>query len=284
VILLRARSFTSLYAALCRQMRDAPGVPQKRWQGRDVTSDPSARTYELTNVAVDVDLGGVESLDHWRADCAPNLPWADDHFLERVGGEPLNPGAEWKNWPWGKSADTFREDGLFNHTYAERLWPRWARGEEGGVFDERWKNREGEERKYPSPAVMEYQELEGIDRRLGDLQDLVELLVADPYTRQAYIPLFFPEDTGTAHAGRRPCTLGYQFILRADALHVYYPMRSCDLVRHFRDDCYLCIRLLIWILERCRARDAAVWSKIKTGMYTMHCTSLHAFENDRRAL
>src|SRR5690606_13014492 len=84
-------------------------------------------------VQVGVDLRGRMDLQHWRDDVRPNLPWADDHFLERVGGEPLNPGEEWKNWPWAGSAAKFRDPSeRFNHSYAERLWPKFARATEGG--------------------------------------------------------------------------------------------------------------------------------------------------------
>ena len=29
-----------------------------------------------------------------------DLPWAEDHFQERVFGHPRNPGQEYKNWPY----------------------------------------------------------------------------------------------------------------------------------------------------------------------------------------
>ncbi len=260
-----AGTFHSVISDLGYEMREAPRVEQHRWQGRDVRADPSARCYELGDVDVRVDLRGREDLDFWRRDIQPNLPWADDHFLERVGGQPLNPGKEWANWPWGKSADGFRrDDERFNHTYMERLWPRWARRNPGGTV-----------------SIPEEDEGRlGIDRRYGDLSDLIDLLVRDPYTRQAFIPLFFPEDTGWGDGGRKMCSLGYQFICRDGRLDLYYPLRSCDLARHFRDDCYLAVRMLLWILDRCRAADD-FWLGVKPGRYTMHMTSLHVFENDR---
>lgn len=239
-------------------MLDAPSVHTERWQGVDISKDPAACSYELLNVAVSVPLLGIERLDHWREDIEPNLPWADDHFEERVGGEPLNPGVEWANWPWGKSADRFRDgDGIFNHTYMERLWPKYARRQRGD-----------------DPHS-------GIGWRYGDLDDLVDLLVVEPLTRQAYIPLFFPEDTGIGDGGRKPCTLGYHIIVRKNRAHIYYPIRACDLVRHFQDDCYMAVRLLLWIIDQCRDKDVTgIWNEIGPGSYTMHCTSLHVFEND----
>jgi hypothetical protein len=61
-------------------------------------------------------------------------------------------------------------------------------------------------------------------------------------------------------------------------------MRSCDFVRHFRDDVYLTIRLLLWVLEECRKQDAGGWGIVTPGTFRMHITSLHMFVPDRQAL
>jgi len=270
--------FTYAWDILKRKMIQAPKVVTERWQGVDAAKNPSMATYELLNVDFSVPLRGISSLDHWRADIGPNTPWADNHFEERVCGSPLNPGEEWKNWPWASSADKFRSGEIFNHTYAERLWPKFPRRGSGGRYTgAEW-----------SPGVRKYPEiidsgLRGIGWTYGDLQDLVELLAEEPYTRQAWIPLFFPEDTGKGDGGRKPCTLGYQIIVREGVSHIWYPLRSCDLKRHFRDDCYLAVRLLLWITEECKKRSDK-WKHIEPATYSMHCTSLHIFANDRREL
>jgi hypothetical protein len=238
-------------------------------------------TRELLNVSMGVSLPDNEDLDFYRQDIAPNLPWADDHFEERVFGLPFNPGKTWRSWPWALSADKFRtklgadpcvqvpegsvEEPIFNHTYMERYWPQWA-----GYI--------GETKNFSTP-VSDFP-LRGIRNTYGDMADLVALLANEPDTRQAYIPIFFPEDTGVGDGGRKPCTLGYQFIQRDGRLHVYYPMRSCDMVRHLRDDIYLTVRLLLWVLNKCRLLNPQVWRHMTLGTYTMHCTSLHMFEND----
>lgn len=275
MIYLLGKGFPDVIRELRSLLRESPQVPQIRWQGVDVSNNPAARCYELQNVVFEVDLGGVEDLAYWQKEIGPNLPWADNHFKERVSGKPLNPGREWQNWPWGKSADRFRgPDEQFNHTYPERLWPKYARMTDKGQL----------------PVVGGRGILSGQDPRkgiawqYGDLIDLVELLVKDPYTRQAYIPLFFPEDTGWADGGRKVCTLGYQFLRRGDSLSIWYPMRSCDFVRHFRDDCYLAVRLLLWVLNHCRGIDYENWGQVKPGLYSMWMTSLHIFEVDRRNL
>jgi len=272
---LSGMRFDQLYDALVGGMR-CGGTPVKteRWQGVQANTD----TLELLNVDLEVNLRGIESLDSWRQEIQPNLPWADDHFQERVGGEPLNPGVQWENWPWGRSAARFKGE-RFNHTYMERLWPKFARRTSNGALP---LDANIHERKYPEKDARPKQ---GTAWSLGDLQDLVELLVAEPHTRQAYIPLFFPEDTGRSDGGRKVCTLGYQMIVRPDdheieRAHIWYPMRSCDLIRHFRDDCYLAVRLLLWVLERCRSRDDW-WQRVLPGTYSMHMTSLHVFKGDK---
>ena len=279
MITIQSDSFSLAFEDLKSQMREAPAVRTERWQGKDVSKDPAATSYELQNVEIQVPLSGMEELEHWRFDIAPNLPWADDHFLERIGGEPLNPGKEWANWPWASSADKFRDKSArFNHTYMERLWPKFARMTEDGTLPVRGAGQE----RYC--AVNDRPGRVGIGWRYGDLQSLVELLSTEPHTRQAWIPLFFPEDTGIGDGGRKPCTLGYQFLVRNNRISIWYPLRSCDLIRHFRDDCYLAVRLLLWVLDRCRIRAPDFWNNVKPGTYSMHCTSLHIFENDRRTL
>lgn len=263
----------SSFSAVADQLKDAiynaPAVRTERWQGVAHNLD----TRELLNASFSLDLQGIEDLEHWRRDIKPNLPWADDHFAERIGGQPLNPGVQWANWPWGKSAANFRggTQARFNHSYMERLWPKFARRTDTGELP----YGKGL-RKYPErdnrPRL-------GIGWAYGDLQDLVELLVKEPHTRQAWIPLFFPEDTGVGDGGRKPCTLGYQIIVREGNAHIWYPLRSCDFIRHWRDDCYMAVRLLLWVIDQCR-KESEAWKDIRPGTYSMHMTSLHIFETD----
>lgn len=246
-------------------------VSTDRWQGWDIKGRPDYITHELLNFSCHVPLYG-EELSLYQHDIKANLPWADDHFLERVGGHPINPGVEWANWPWSQSAAQHL-DKKFNHNYMERLWPKFA-----GLFNRG--TRTAEEYKELMFGAGGANPLKGIYHEYGDLNDLVKYLIKEPTTRQAYIPLFFPEDTGWGDGGRKPCTLGYQFIVRNKQLHIYYPMRSCDFVRHFRDDIYLGVRLLLWVLDRCREADPETWNQVTPGSYSMHCTSLHIFTND----
>lgn len=261
------RYFTTLL------MNDAPPVKTERWQGVPVNTD----TFELYDVNFSVPLLGIADPVHWAKDTRANLPWADDHFLERVGGEPINPGVEWANWPWNKSASNFVAQGRFNHNYMERLWPKFARRTDDGKLP---KQGGPGPRKYP---VADHRPKFGIAHGYGDLWDMVELLAHEPFTRQAYIPLFFPEDTGKSDGGRKVCTLGYHVMRRGDKCNIWYPLRSCDLIRHWPDDCYLAIRLLLWIIDRCKELNPTSWSGVVPGEYGMHATSLHIFASDRKA-
>lgn len=265
------QSFTEARRVLTDMlMTEAPPVKTERWQGVPVNTD----TFELYDVNFSVDLHGIDNLEHWALDTKANIPWADDHFAERVGGEPLNPGVQWKNWPWNRSAANFVTQGRFNHNYMERLWPKFARRTEDGSLP-------------AAIGIRRYPESDcrpkfGIAHGYGDLWDLVELLAREPFTRQAYIPLFFPEDTGISDGGRKVCTLGYHVMRRGNKCSIWYPLRSCDMIRHWPDDCYLAVRLLLWIIGRCRELNPASWGQVVPGEYGMHMTSLHIFASDRK--
>ena len=207
-----------------------------------------------------------ESVNKLAEDVKPNLPWADIHFMERVGGEPLNPGESYKQWPFYKMDKEMRTEGeKFSHTYMERFWPKFAGIEAQG-------HAEGHE----------YEPLKGIRYNYGDLNDLINQFVKDPLTRQAYLPVFFPEDTGNVMCQRVPCTLGYHFIVRGGKMHVIYYIRSCDFRRHFRDDVYLACLLAGWIANSLMQNHK--WENLDMGTLTMHITSLHVFQSDIYAL
>lgn len=226
--------------------------------------------YELIHTTFQT-LMPSTTLDYYRTEIQPNTQWADSHFEEeRAGGQPLNPGETWKQWPYALSADKFRTQGeAFSHSYAERFWPKHANRTPGGFLTD-------QDRLHPPRA--------GIRFDYGDLQDVVNLLAREPDTRQAYIPIWFPEDTGAVHGERLPCTIGYHLMMRNDQLHVFYAIRSCDFLRHFRDDLYLTVRLVLWILEHCQRASPADWGRVKPGLFTFWAGSLHVFQNDYRKL
>jgi thymidylate synthase len=228
---------------------------------------PMLVTHEVPNLSIGSWIPRI--VEELQEQVQPSLPWAEDHFLERVGGKPLNPGKEYKNWPWykgeeGEGVEKHKVAGQFSHTYMERYWPKQA----------------GFKKSNPLPR-------RGVRFEYGDLDDVVNLLARSPHTRQAYLPVWFPEDTGVVHGERVPCTLGYHFFLRSNRLHVVYYIRSCDAVRHFRNDVYLTCRLVQWVQQAVRTQScwegvekALMWEHVKPGTLTMHITSFHCFKGD----
>ena len=247
-----------MVAASAAMTTRASSVHTEKWQGKEVGDIPAAGMMEVLDFDFKVPMPQKQS-DLARM-VEPNLPWAENHFQERIAGKPLNPGVQWKNWPWANSADTFRTDTLFTHTYMERFWPKWANLPEGSLSHK------------------------GIRYTYGDLDDVIHLLHAQPLTRQAFLPVFFPEDTGAAHGGRIPCTIGYHFMRRGTGFHMWYWIRSCDYYRHFRDDVYMAVRLADHILGRLVNLDEENWRDIHLGMMHMDVASLHLFINDYRKL
>lgn len=245
-------TFDAAIANAYRAMKmTAKPVHRGKWQGSDVSKRPEMLAYEICHYTMRVDMT-TESLQDYRRSIKPNLPWADDHFMERVCGEPINPAVEWRNWPWATSAEKFLDaEGQFDHNYMERYW---------------------------TPAFR------GIRFAAGNLEDVVEELHQDPTTRQAILPVFFPEDTGYRPGRRKPCSLHYHFMLNQGKLDIQYVLRSCDLIRHYRDDIYMTIRLLLWMILQLRKRDATTWDTIKPGLFVMHIANLHCFANDRALL
>lgn len=230
----------------------------KSWQSISIKDRPEMVPWELLNTTIRLSqIPGTEN--ELQAKVGPNLPWAEEHFLERISGKPFNPPPSHERWPFNQNKnDEFREEEKFSHTYPERFWPKHA-------------NIEGTTnlgRRIFTPHV-------GIRFQYGDLADLVNLLRRDLYTRQAYLPVFFPEDTGAVYDQRVPCTIGYHFIYREGGLHCIYYIRSCDYLRHFNDDVYMAGRLTQTICNELN---------IGTGSLTMHITSFHIFAGDKPIL
>lgn len=212
--------------------------------------DPRMHTKELDHVVLRLDVpDGPEDLQRI---VRPNLPWAEDHFQERVSRRPLNPPPSHEWWPFNqKGNEAHIKAGQFSHTYPERFWPK----------------RAGQGNPLPTDPNL------GIRFAYGDLQDMVALLRRNPRTRQAYLPVWFPEDLAAAKLHERvPCTLGYHFLQnQRDSLDCTYFIRSCDFVRFFFDDVYMAARLLQWTAQQ---------TILGVGDLTVHIVNLHCFVGD----
>lgn len=213
-------------------------ITTKRWQGKEQPPE----MIELLHVSQIMQM--EQSQEDAAFQCKPLLPWADVHFQERINGIPVNPPPS--HTLWLKGNEEYMSGEKFSHSYPERFWSKSLH--------------------------------QGIRFEIGDLGDLIKLLKKEPDTRQAYLPIYFPEDIYAATIGERiPCTLGYHFIVRDGQLDLFYPMRSCDVLRHLHNDLYLANLLAIFV------RDQA-YLNVKLGNIHFVATSLHCFSNDRYAL
>ena len=153
-------------------------VKTERWQGIPSPDD----MFELLGHSLRFVIPETE--DVLIEEVRPNLPWAKEHFEERVSGEPLNPPPSHIRWPFAqKSNEQFGGNEKFSHTYPERIWPKFASDSSNEIT-------------------------EGIRYDYGDFNDVVDLMVREPFTRQAFLPIWFPEDTGSVHGERVPCFTG----------------------------------------------------------------------------
>ena len=234
-----------------------PPVNRGSWQSLNTRGNDNLATYEMSNAVIISPL--PYAIERAQYLSSPDLPWADDHFNERIGGLPLNPPPSHRWWPWHKgNEDKHIDDGVFSHTYPERMWPRTAHHKDPYC---------------PIPL----EDMRGIRYRYGDLEDVINQLRRDSWTRQAFLPIWFPEDTGAVEGQRVPCSIGYHFIRNGANLDVNYFLRSCDLTRHFHNDVYFTMRLAQYVSEQVRP-EGSVYPLL--GNMTMFISNLHMFRGD----
>lgn len=253
-------SFRDMHAQMRFALTRTTPFNRGAWQTLNVSQSAQHDTHELRNVQV---VYGVSAdASDLALDIQPDLPWAEDHFQERVGGKPLNPAPSYRWWPHHKgNADRHVEDEVFSHTYPERFWPRYA-GEDA-----------------ENPYLKHSSGLRGIRYNYGDLDGVLRQLLANPYTRQAVLPVWFPEDTGATDR-RVPCSLFYHFQNDGrDSLDCWYSMRSCDFARHFHNDVFMAARLMQWVCTEVFERsDGAV--HMIPGRLNLSISNLHLFRGD----
>lgn len=254
-------TFKSIFIYIRDELLKTPPVDVGEWQSQKI----QVMMRELLHVTFEWEMPDFP--EEAAMITGARMPWAEDHFLERVSGEPLNPAPSEAWWPFAqkKGGDTnpdHKSEGeAFSHTYPERYWPKWA----GSRYH--WEI-----------ARLKADPIRGIRFDYGDLNDVVNQLSKSPNTRQAYLPVWFPEDTGAVHGKRVPCTLGYHFIIREGILDISYFMRSTDLIRHFQDDVYMAVRLAQWVVEQ--LREDSPHRPLRVGKLIFHTANMHIFDQD----
>lgn len=235
-----------------------------KWQRLDVSDSPMHQTYELQHLNIYYPMPHTveEAMEYIQ----PDLPWAEGHFLERVAGEPVNPGDWHHRWPYHAGQVKLHQSaGRYEHNYMERMWPKDAGLQDDPRASCGW-------RRMNDVAF-------GYRFRIGDLEDVVQLLLAEPYTRQAYLPIWFPEDTGVVDGQRVPCTLGYHFMIREGELHLTYHLRSCEAYRHFTNDVYMAVRLAQYVATQYNSKQDSRYY-ITPGNLHLTAASFHGFVGD----
>jgi thymidylate synthase len=257
--------FHTMKVALVDRLIHGQPYNRGKWQSEQVSVPAS----EIRNTLFS--YGMPQTLDDLKQHVPADVEWADEHFNERVGGEPLNPAPSYVRWPYhsAKEAERHVNQGFFSHTYPERMWPKKANKSDTQDFrDFGFYSDEGK-------LIDAY----GIRYDYGDTADVVKQLKEDPFTRQAYLPIWFPEDTGATDGQRVPCTLGYHFIRNGQQLDCNYFIRSCDIYRHFTNDVYLAIRLTQWIHDQLLVNQDSQYCNY-LGSLNMFISNLHMFQAD----
>lgn len=269
------------YLMLISDLMDTKPFQTGEWQAMDVSGSKLHETHELTDVSL---VWDQLPKDLTTVIPAIDFPWAHNHFSERVSGIPYNPAPSHLTWPYAVRDNTdHTTDAKFDHTYPERFWPRHAGPDHNAYAYSPGGGIQTVDMHGQGDVTDVCGGHSGIRFPYGDLRDLVGLLATKPLTRQGYLPVWFPEDTGATEGQRVPCTLGYHFMQRGGRLSCRYYMRSCEVYRHLSNDVYLAAALTKWICTQVREMTGG-GIRFQPGSLVMHISSLHAFVGDKQRI
>lgn len=230
-----SESLGNLYTMLHKK---GDRIKPNSWQAQKI----DYTMVELENLFFEIQV--PPDLNQLAIESNADLPWAEDHFMERLDG-PSNPGKTYKWWPYYKQDEKWRDGGVFSHTYQERFWPPKKKGV-----------------RYP----------------MGNLNDIINRLNQDSSTRQAFLSIWHPEDHTNTPSRRLPCTIGYWFKVKDNILSVTYLIRSCDAIRHLHNDIYLTGRLLQHVAESTKNKVG----QISMWIGSLHCFESDLYELNKR--
>lgn len=116
-------------------------------------------------------------------------------------------------------------------------------------------------------------------RGLMQLENIVNLFVNDPDTRQAILTVFHPLDLTKTNTVQKdiPCTLTLQFFIRDNHLHLIVNMRSNDIIYGFTNDVFQFTMIQEMIMHLLRAADSK-FADLQLGYYMHNAGSMHIYE------
>ena len=106
---------------------------------------------------------------------------------------------------------------------------------------------------------------------------VIKLLVDDPDTRKAILPIFTISDVVRNDGSARiPCSMYYNFMVREDSrgikkLHISYHQRSSDVITHFGNDVALAFKMMEYVAESTGYQPGYLYHTID---------SLHSYKKD----
>lgn len=225
-------------------------VKPKSYQNKIVEGNPDFETKELRNyVYTIIEPSIVEVRDF------TTQPWADAEAEERFCGERLNPGEayELREELW---TEFMNEEGKQDYTYPERFNPITTNlnsFQDGKIA-----------------TVDLYQ--------MDQLNEIASELAENPDSRQCYLSIWEPGDLQYIGGDKRvPCTLGYQFMVRDNELHLTYFQRSCDFITHYSNDVYLALATANELAERIYKEGGPLYN---IGSFTHFIGSMHIYNKD----
>ena len=112
----------------------------------------------------------------------------------------------------------------------------------------------------------------------SQLDNAIDALRDDEYSRRAMIMIFAPEDTkeSSGFETRIPCSISYQFLIRNHKLHILYYIRSNDYFKHFAIDIWLAQALQSYVCEVLKPQ----YPELREGSLNYYAGSLHAYHED----
>jgi hypothetical protein len=133
-----------------------------------------------------------------------------------------------------------------------------------------WKHREDFWGQFIRNGVFSYSYCE---RWQAQIPYVVQELRAKPNTRQAILTMYDRHEDmlNWGGADRVPCSVSYQFMIRAGKLDVIYNQRSCDFMKFFLADIYFTTALM---------QHVALQIEVPAGDFVHFLGSLHAFAGD----